>query len=747
MEISFKDKVLRLIEILYRYKFIILSTFIVVVGIVTFFSLKQKKIYEASVTIFIQSKNINPFEPNIQRNLFNELEILQSKAMQIKAAEKVIEKFYVNELTQDTFWVIREAKKYRPNDNYLSNEFKNLVAYYIGSGISFYSEKNTDIIKLSARSYDPFEAAAIANIYADCYRELDLQKSRAKAAEARAFLEEHNKQRFEELRQTEANLKEFMKREANAAIGNEEIITRRIFEIKSKIEEYQLLYQQTAIELEQARKELNEYAPNAVDKFTYIDDLYIIELQKVIAKAEAERDIAKVMSSESLKDPNFAKELAKQEETIKELRKRLEERTRMYVEKIMQGQGGAFITDKADALKSVQILSSKIVSLQYKLTSLEQTIGSLRRNLSEYEDKLKQLPEKSIAIEQMLREKKFKEKLFLTIGEKYQEAILAESSDFGIVQILDRAVVPTSPIGPSLRLNVMLASFFGLGLGIFLAFVLNALFNYVHTPRDIEHLGYKILTAVPNFRKITNREKKLLTDGSISNQLPSKDEAIVYESYLRLAINLTFQSDAKKFLATSPLPEAGKSSTVANLALTLVSLGKKTLAIDADLRKPSLHEFFGIPNETGLKEYLLAQIGLEEAIKKTKIKNLDILPAGSFKINPALILTSPKFAELGELLMQQYDIILFDTPPVLPVTDAIQLSKHVDQVIIVARANKTKSAELEATKKSLEALNIKIAGIVLNDFEPDIPDKIYGAEYYAYYSEYGEKIKKTKRIS
>ena len=744
MESNFKNKAIRAIEIIYRYKYVVAISFITIVAIVLFFTLNQKKIYEASVTILVQSKPTNPFEPYVPRNLYNELEILQSKTMQLKAAEKVLERFYLDVEKRDTFWVIKEAIKLRPNDSYFSKEFKNLIAFYIGSSISIYSEKNTDIIKFSYKSYNPIEAAEIANIYADCYRELDLQKSRAKAAEARVFLEEHNRQKMEELKQTEANLKEFLTKEMSASIGNEEIITKRIFDLKSKIEEYQLVYQQTSIELEQARKELNEYAPNAVDKFAYIDDLYIVELQKVIAKAEAEKDIAKVMSSESLKDPNFAKELIRQEETIRELRKRLEDRTKLYLENLLKGEGGAFLADKTDALKAIQNLSAKVVSLQYKLNSLEESISALKSNLKDYEEQLRQLPEKSIAIEQMRREKKIKEKIYLTIGEKYQEAALAESSDFGIVQILAKADVPTSPIGPSARLNVMLAGFFGLSFGIFLAFVLNSLFGYVRSPADIERLGYKVLTVIPNIKKLSACERKLLTDGSVYKQLPSKEEAIVYESYLRLAINLTYVNDVKKLLITSPIPESGKSSTTANLALTLVSLGKKVLIIDADLQKPTQQEYFNLQNEKGLKEYLISQIELSEAIQKTKIEKLDVITSGFFNINPALVLNLPKIEEMMNKLSDEYDVILIDTPPLIPTVSAIQLTKFSDQVVFVVCSEKTKGSEIEAAKKYLENLNIKIAGIVLNDFEPDISSKIYGYDYYAYYSHEGRKVKKQK---
>jgi len=411
---------------------------------------------------------------------------------------------------------------------------------------------------------------------------------------------------------------------------------------------------------------------------------------------------------------------------------------------LLKGEGGAFLADKTDALKAIQNLSAKVVSLQYKLNSLEESISALKSNLKDYEEQLRQLPEKSIAIEQMRREKKIKEKIYLTIGEKYQEAALAESSDFGIVQILAKADVPTSPIGPSARLNVMLAGFFGLSFGIFLAFVLNSLFGYVRSPADIERLGYKVLTVIPNIKKLSACERKLLTDGSVYKQLPSKEEAIVYESYLRLAINFTYVNDVKKLLITSPIPESGKSSTTANLALTLVSLGKKVLIIDADLQKPTQQEYFNLQNEKGLKEYLISQIELSEAIQKTKIEKLDVITSGFFNINPALVLNLPKIEEMMNKLSDEYDVILIDTPPLIPTVSAIQLTKFSDQVVFVVRSEKTKGSEIEAAKKYLENLNIKIAGIVLNDFEPDISSKIYGYDYYAYYSHEGRKVKKQK---
>lgn len=162
------------------------------------------------------------------------------------------------------------------------------------------------------------------------------------------------------------------------------------------------------------------------------------------------------------------------------------------------------------------------------------------------------------------------------------------------------------------------------------------------------------------------------------------------------------------------------------------------------MQKPTQQEYFNLQNEKGLKEYLISQIELSEAIQKTKIEKLDVITSGFFNINPALVLNLPKIEEMMNKLSDEYDVILIDTPPLIPTVSAIQLTKFSDQVVFVVRSEKTKGSEIEAAKKYLENLNIKIAGIVLNDFEPDISSKIYGYDYYAYYSHEGRKVKKQK---
>jgi len=207
--------------------------------------------------------------------------------------------------------------------------------------------------------------------------------------------------------------------------------------------------------------------------------------------------------------------------------------------------------------------------------------------------------------------------------------------------------------------------------------------------------------------------------------------APVSEAYRTLRTNLEFSSldkPIKTMVVTSPGPEEGKSTTLANLAVTLAQAEKQVILVDCDLRRPSQHELFGLSNGVGLTTMVVD----DEAMKKpplfdTEVAGLRLLPSGPLPPNPSELVGSRRMAEIIAMLSEQADIVLFDAPPIIAVTDAAVLASRVDGVLLVVKAGATKRDQARKAKALLDKVNAHLVGAVLNNVKMD-------TSYYRYYA-------------
>jgi protein-tyrosine kinase len=208
----------------------------------------------------------------------------------------------------------------------------------------------------------------------------------------------------------------------------------------------------------------------------------------------------------------------------------------------------------------------------------------------------------------------------------------------------------------------------------------------------------------------------------------------VSEAYRSLRTNIQFSGvdrELKRIMVTSTGPSEGKTTTISNLAVVTAQAENRTLLVDADLRKPTLHHVFGLASRYGLTSYLAGQSALEQVVQKTDIPHLHVIPAGPIPPNPAEMLNSKAMARFIQEVSMQYDHILFDTPPVIAVTDAQILASLVDGVILVVDSGSTNKDVAIKAKSLLENVKANILGVVLNN------KKMQGDSYYYYY--YGKK--------
>jgi len=204
----------------------------------------------------------------------------------------------------------------------------------------------------------------------------------------------------------------------------------------------------------------------------------------------------------------------------------------------------------------------------------------------------------------------------------------------------------------------------------------------------------------------------------------------ISEQYRTIRTNIqysTVDKNVKTLMVTSSGPGEGKSTTVANLAVTFAQQGKKVLLVDADMRKPTVHYTFNQTNTFGMTSVLTKQVSLEEAISETSVENLYVLTSGPIPPNPSELLSSKSMEQIFQTSENLFDIVLFDTPPLLAVTDAQILANRCEGTVLVVYSGKTEKDQLLKAKELLDSAQSKLLGVVVNN------KKIQDTNYYYYY--------------
>jgi len=291
-------------------------------------------------------------------------------------------------------------------------------------------------------------------------------------------------------------------------------------------------------------------------------------------------------------------------------------------------------------------------------------------------------------------------------------------SDSGLesgIEIIEMAQRPTSPIAPRKGRNLFLSGLFGLLLGFGAVFLIEYFDATIQTPEEVkEHLGLSVLAAIPRIESPKGEKDPGWYPFSISRRDPSSHQAEMFK-HLRTNIRVSYpEKERLSLLVTSCGPQEGKSVVTANLAVSTAQSGLETVLLDADLRRPILHQVFGIENQVGLASYLKGRSSREEIVIPTSIPGLSLVPCGPIPSNPAELLESPRLAELIGYLEESRKRIIFDSPPAGALTDAAIIAGRVDGVILTIFAGKGHRKFVQQTKVQLEKAGARIFGVVLN---------------------------------
>ncbi len=296
------------------------------------------------------------------------------------------------------------------------------------------------------------------------------------------------------------------------------------------------------------------------------------------------------------------------------------------------------------------------------------------------------------------------------------------------------------PFAPSRLRNLVLGGILGLFLGGALAIGRVRLDHRLNRPDDLKEFSAPLIATIPNTNELIERDfdgqDTVTVDGrDVDSHLVAllNPMAAASEAYRGLRTSVQFSRPdvmVKTILVTSANPSEGKSTTAANLALVMAQAGRRVLLVDGDLRKPTAHRKFGVAREPGLVQMLFEETPTTFDDLPEPADDLYVLTAGRIVPNPSELLGSKRMRDLINQMRDQFDIVIFDAPPVLAATDAVLLSTQADATLLVARAGQTRDYEIQSALQELGGVGASVIGTVLNGFDVS---KSYGYKYkYAY---------------
>jgi tyrosine-protein kinase Etk/Wzc len=730
-------------RVLFRGRWIIFLSFLTVVSLTAYLTHSMRPMFEASTTILIDQKNAmdqsifnvsGPF--NVQTEIANQVEVLKSRTL----SEEVIRSLQLSPYKEE-LEILRDAS---PGGEVVTFDAK---VQGLREGISVNHLTDTDIIELSVRAHSSFEAAFLANAVAEEYYKQSLKFSRGEVSEVRQFLEDQLDDIRYKLAQSEELLKEYKETQKTVALDDE---TARLVE---QIASFQASYNDAETELSAnlrrldfLRKKLSDTKSNLVSSMQDVNSPIFGQFEKQISE--------KYSMIATLK----AKAAPGSDVAIKSLEDEIDQIKKRQIEEARKIAGSGAIT--LDPLRTDQQLVDRMIEVETEVKSLTAKAESWKNIIDDASYKLDQVPEKSLILARLTRDASLNEKIYMMLNEKFEESRISEAGKTANVRIIDQAKPPKAPFRPNKRLNIILGIFLGLGLGVAVSFLLEFLDDSIKTAEDIERMGLVLLGTIPvvkmaDIAKRMKREGKFYSKedmDKVESKLITRfsPKSPISEAYRSLRTNIHFANldrPNKVILVSSSATKEGKSTTAANLAITIAQMGSKTLLLDSDLRRPAIHNFFRLDRAYGLTNYLVGTMSLDEVIKKSDIPNLDIVTCGDIPPNPSEMLASRAMRNFLEEAKKRYDMIILDSPPVIAVTDAAILSTRVDGVIMVVASGFVNRREVQRAITLLRNVNARILGVLLNGLDVK---KIYGSyyyyfHYYQYYYYYGGDKKERRR--
>ena len=608
-----------------------------------------------------------------------------------------------------------------PQEEKRSATYLNTV-YNLGQEIKTQREGDTNIIRITATSDQPEMAEKTANSAANAYRLENIMTRNRLVMESRRFVEEQVAGLEKQLNDAEEALRTFREREGQVFLTDE--------------------------------------ARAALESYTKLEEQHNEVMRK---RAEGERQIAVLNQTEAVLGDQAGRIFTEEHSALltilnQRLLDLLQERNTLLIN---------YTTDHPQVREQQQkidnVRAEMLLELRAKLKTMQDREATLLSQRDRYRERYLQFPRAAIQMSRLEREVKVNADLLATLKAKHQELQIKSAEQIEEVTIVAPAIVPGAPINaPATEMNLMVGSLMGIFLGIVLAFARESFDTSIGTIEGVEEfLKVPVLGVIPQFdvKEMEEAARAALPAHSSALDVENFSKLIclidpkspLSESLRSLRTNIQFASmdrKVKSILFTSAGLGEGKSTCVTNLAITLAQEGQRVLLVDADLRRPIVHQRLGLDRIPGLADSLvgstswrshvrsatdlmLGPMGADRVMSTPGLDNLHILTSGSAVGNPNEFLNMTKIKALVNEMNEEYDLVLFDTPPILPVTDAVAFSSRVDGTIVVYQVGRIGRNALKRAKFLLDHAQANVLGIVLTNVKSEVASDsgVYRYEY------------------
>lgn len=415
-----------------------------------------------------------------------------------------------------------------------------------------------------------------------------------------------------------------------------------------------------------------------------------------------------------------------------------ERNTFLQLEKELGPKNPEYQRQKAkvdDLYAALQSEARRIVGgVQEQYEAMLATERSLLNEVERFKKEAFDLGPKIVAYNELQRAKKSLEDRYTILRNRLSTSEMTGRMNSEIntsyAKPLDPALVPTDPVSPSLRVNIAFAASLSLLLGLAFVFLTVFLDRTVKTTEDAQQAaGVAVLGFIPMLDTATSDQTRDL-------YVHKNPKSQIAECCRSLRTNILFSAadrSLKTLLVSSANQREGKTTTVIYLGTTMAQSGQRVLLIDTDMRRPRLHASTGVHRQHGLSNLMLGDTSYEDAIKSTEIPNVYVLPCGPLPPNPAELLMTKRFEAVLQELSTRFDRVILDSPPVQAVTDAVVLSKLVDGVILVVRADHTLREDVRRSSRQIRDVGGTIFGVIVNEI--DAAERGYYSYGYGYGSE------------
>jgi len=662
-------------HVLLERRWLIITAFISVFVLSLIYLFKATPIYQATARIQINQENDN---------------ILRIEGLAVGRQEQdYLQTQYKNLMSRTLIESVVNKLKLREDDRYAKSVD---VARSVAGDIQIAPIRLSRLVDVKVEHPDPKRAQQIANTLVTNFIELNLLQKKQAAIDIVKLLEGEAESQKKAVEKAEQALHHYSK-------------------------------EHNMVSLEESQNIVLQALKDFQAKHTLAKSV-AVAAERVVAEVDAQIDLGTSIYSLPQVAQNTAiqqlrGDLALAEAEFAELKKRYRKRHPDYM------TAEEKVTSLQESMR--QTAQELVNSLRVNATIAKGEEESLKKQVDLQEQRQIALRNLRIQYDVLKRDAQSADELYKTVLATMKETDLTSKNKINNMHVVDPADLPLKSVKPRIVLTILLGLVGGLGVALGLAFFVNYLDDSIKSQDDVEtYLRLPFLGYIPNIKTNSVVERDLQ-----SHLHPQSNAAEGFRT-IRATISLTHKADKFRTLAiTSTIPSEGKSLVASNLAIVTAQTGLKTLLVDADLRRPSVHKAYQLHSPSGLSSYLTEEVDqLDKIVHKTEIPNLEVICCGSVPSTPSELIGSKRMVEFLQAARGCYDRVILDCPPISAVSDPLIISAISDGVVFVTKFNKIRREHARKSVQRVQNAGIHILGVVLNDIDFEGKDSYYYSYYY-----------------